>query len=273
MKIGHLSAGFAGLMLLAIAGSPATASFYSQASTHIYGAADWGEQAGVPLSHRADGSGSASSYWDWTTAAEVYADVQQGLLRAGAFQTLVVHTPSSAGSYYVNANASFHDTFTIDAGGSGLPVGTEVQIRFRSSVVGDVYRVATSGDAGTARFISTLWRSSTKLAELNYQANNLYPPNDFDVNEVVDQFVTVHIGDTLNLYASMVADLGDTGTRVPGSYEYWIDLTHTGLAQLGYAPGYDDIQIVSEAGAVILPEPMTLGLLALGGLVLLRRRG
>jgi hypothetical protein len=263
-------------LLLLLCAREACANVYSSAGTHVTGGTDQGawDYTGAPVGPFIDGGSGGSTYTDWTTDAYAYASCRDSVVISGVWNSCATYTPSSAIAPFANSSATFQDDITIEAGSSGLSEGDPVQVRFVSSIEGSVKVIGTPRDASLLQFHSDLWRYNETLAELNVDHYPMSPPQDFEVNQSVNELVTVNVGDTLRLTALLRTELGGTDCGDPGYYEGWIDFSNTGYVHLGYAPGYEDILITSAGGAQILamPEPTTLSLVALCVMAFLRRR-
>jgi hypothetical protein len=193
-----------------------------------------------------------------TLVNRAWANVGTGCTGAGIWATTEVskQAQSPMPGPEGGATAMIEDYFLITAGSSGLPNGTAVQVYFFAELNGCIELHGNPSAGSGLSYHAQLRRASTVLAELDYDTGSLMPPQDFRVNEHVMETVKVCIGDTLLIRTTMYNTL-NSSTHNPGTTETnYLDFASSGVARLGYAPGYEKIKIISSAKAPIeIPKP------------------
>jgi len=223
-------------------------------------------------------------YLDWTLSVDFQASVAQGKMGAD----LLSHTHVPIGGRtgpYAATDAWMTDYFHIDAGDTELPIGTEVQIRFLSGFAGYILLEGSPSGGCYVHYDSYLYKSSVGyLAQLNTDSavvpsmTSMYPPVNQIVNTSINKLVTVQVGDVLTVQSFFSMDLnGSAYGSAAAGYPYDegnnnLGFLDTGYARIGYANGSEDIEIWSDGGATIIPEPATICLLGLGALSLIRKK-
>jgi hypothetical protein len=172
----------------------------------------------------------------------------------------------------------FEDDFTIGAGSSGLSAGDAVDIMARASLSGVVFLTGAGSDGSWYRFWVSLTIQGTPGYAFNVdnQSGYLAPPKDDTINLAWSDRIAVHVGDTLHLRAELRTGLGSTSIAPGDTATNYLDFFSAGMgtAGLGYATGYEDILIVSDAGAPVAPVPIPGTALLFGfglGLTIIRR--
>jgi hypothetical protein len=201
----------------------------------------------------------SGSDWDQVLVNRAWADVGSGRLGAGLWGTTIVSqgAPSARLGPYGTANAWTIDYFTISAGNSGLQQGDPVQVVFFAELNGRIVLNGTPSGSHQTDCTAQLSKSGVGiLAELDYTTGGMVPPQDFTVNESVLEVVDVNIGDKIwidaRLYNWMNGSAHDPGT----SDTDYLDFASSAIARIGYAPGYENILITSDANAPIeIPKP------------------
>lgn len=242
--------------------------------------------------------GLASPYGDYcstTTSGAAFASAQSGSLGIGFTGSLNNFTTGTYGWVGLlmgaDAGTQFWDHFTIGPGDSGLPYGAPVQFAFHVSLTGSVsFNGIDSGPAiksyagqlfYDAQLQGTHLNSPTPearymYAEVRYPASASTPirtwiPGESETISLSQDFIiNTWIGDQLFLYQYMTVNFGNGAYTVTQSFTDSMDFMSTGTARLGYAPGFENIAIVSDAGAPA-PEPGSLIILTLGLLGVLGR--
>ena len=196
--------------------------------------------------------------YDQTLVNRAWSNVGTGCTGTGIWGTTEVsqQAQSPRPGPYGQAMAETEDRFLVTAGSSGLPNGSPVQVYFFAELNGSIELHGNPSAGSRLRYRAQLRRASTVLTELDYDTGSLTPPQDFYVNEQLLKTVKVYIGDTLTIQTAMNNQLGSS-THNPGETETnYLDFASSGVARLGYAPGYEKIQITSSAKAPIeIPKP------------------
>ncbi|MHC4084450.1 MAG: C25 family cysteine peptidase [Planctomycetota bacterium] len=252
---------FLGMVVLSLflLASASLADYYSQVSGHGTGidAYNYGNWGTLSLSWEDTG------YYDGIDSDQIlvnktWANVGTGRSGAGLWGTTDVNTnaPQKRLGPYGTANAWIMDYFTIADGQSGLNQGDPVQILFFTELNGRVVLHGTPSGSNQTSYNAQLWKGASILAELDYTTGGMVPPQNFAVNERVLQVVNVRIGDRIRidarLYNWMNGSAHDPGTTETN----YLDFCSSAIARLGYAPGYENILITSDANAPIeIPKP------------------
>jgi hypothetical protein len=167
--------------------------------------------------------------------------------------------PCSAGTAFATANATALDSFQIQAG-NGYANGDIVQVRVLAGLSGSVFLQGTpsGGNDWTFRVAFGSYPGSNELFNLDLYSGNLPPPYEATVGPMQwDQVVDVQVGRTYYLFGYLQA--GERGSGfydfAPGVYTDMVDFYGTASQGLGYALGFEDLIIVSAAGATIAPAP------------------
>jgi hypothetical protein len=244
------------LLLPAVAGM---ANYFSQISGHGTGidAYTYGGFGTLSLSWEDTGSYVGFDY-DQILVNKTWANVGKGRMGAGLWGTTAVsaNAPQKRPGPYGTANAWITDYFTISAGQSGLQQGDPVQILFFAELDGRVVLYGTPSGSHQTSYKAQLKSGSGIFAELDYTTGGMVPPQNFGVNERVLQVVNVKIGDRAwidaRLYNWMNGSAHDPGTTETD----YLDFCSSAIARIGYAPGYENILITSDANAPIeIPKP------------------
>ena len=247
------------VLSLLLPASASMANYFSQVSGHgtgidAYTYGDWGT-----LSLSWEDTGSYDGFdFDQILVNKTWANVGTGWSGAGLWGTTIVSSsaPQRRLGPYGTANAWIIDYFTIAAGQSGLKQGDPVQILFFAELNGGVVLHGTPSGSHQTDYKAQLWKGSNILAELDYTTGGMVPPQDFVVNQRVLQAVNVNIGDRVwidaRLYNWMNGSAHDPGTTETD----YLDFCSSAIARIGYAPGYENILITSDANAPIeIPKP------------------
>jgi hypothetical protein len=193
-----------------------------------------------------------------TLINRAWANVRTGCTGTGIWGTTEVSQKAQSPMPGPNggARAIIEDYFLITAGSSGLPNGTAVQVYFFAELNGSIELHGNPSAGSGLSYNAQLRRASKVLAELDYDTGSLMPPQDFRVNEQVMGTIKVYIGDTLLIRTTMYNTL-NSSKHNPGTTETnYLDFASSGVARLGYAPGYEKIKIISSAKAPIeIPKP------------------
>jgi hypothetical protein len=270
------------ILLTAVLAQPAQSAPYFWATAH--GQDIPGFDTGTGVGNIAIDHSYSSSYNDdyqWTLDVHFKGDVRTGQMGANLLSSTTAPGHSRGGPFAV-ADSQMDDYFHISAGESGLAVGAPVQIRFLSGFSGSVLLEGKPSGGCYVSYQATLSGTSGLLAQLNTDSavvpkmTSMYPQVDQIVDAGVDQLVTVHIGDTLHMFSYLSMDLNGSGysTLDPGyvpSGRDDLNFLNGGFARVGFADGFENIEISSDGGATIVPEPATMCLLGLGALGLIRR--
>lgn len=202
-------------------------------------------------------------YYEQSADVAAEASAGTGILRASARGSVLLNpicTPCSAGTPFAKAEARFWDSVRILAG-NGHANGDIVQVRVLAGLSGSVFLQGTPS-GGNAWTFDAYFGPSRGAAADNLFKVELYtvlaPPYEATVGPMQwDQVVNVEVGRTYYLFGYLEAAENGSGFYgfAPGVYTDVVDFYGTGSLGLGYAPGYEDVVIVSAAGATIAPAP------------------
>lgn len=223
---------------------------------------------------------SLSAYYDQFSSSGAEVDAINGSLKVEAYGSVRLNPicdPCSVITPNSSATAQFWDAFTINPGG-GFVAGDTVQVRLLAGLGGDVFLtgkpMAGSEWGFTVSFGPSNGIGSDDLFQIQEYSGGLYPPKDEAVGpQSWDQMVSVTVGQKYYLWTELFAHVG--GSSFQGwpidTYTNYVDFygtgpTGLGYAGLGYASGYEGVNIVSSAGATIaaVPEPETYAMLLAG---------
>lgn len=190
-----------------------------------------------------------------------YADVFTGEI--GAYLGGHTESPGSArpGPAGMSMTAWMWNIVHVDAG-PGDTVGDPVQIDYYADWDGHILMEGIPWSGSYVEYQARLFmgdggKHGVKLAELDY-IDVIGPPRDDWVHETLRQRIDVHVGDTLSMYQYIRCELNGSsysGATVPSGDNY-LDFLDTGWSAVGYAPGYEGLNLWTESGAVILPVPL-----------------
>jgi len=209
---------------------------------------------------------------DWTNDMYFRADTVTGEIGAALLSHTHAPYASRSGPYsYIDVN--MRDTFHIDSGG-GFEIGDPVNFVFNTAWHGQIFLEGQPSGGCYVHYRARLRRAGTILHELDSVSNSLYPSRDEWVNESLNEIISGVVGDTYVVEQYISFDLnGSEYSRFDDAEgDNNLDFLNTGSANLGYAPGYETLNISSDGGAVILPEPASATLMLLGVGAILRRR-
>jgi hypothetical protein len=254
---------FLGMVVLSLLlqASASVADYWTQISGHGTGidAYNYGGWGTLSLSWEDTGYYDGTDF-DQILVNRTWANVGTGRMGAGLWGTTIVSSsaPQRRSGPYGTADTRIIDYFTVGAGQSGLQQGDPVQILFFAEVNGRiVLHGSPSGGSGTY-YRAQLWRKFPYgiLAELDHDSGGLYPPQDLVVHDRLLEVVDVSIGDRLYIDAKMDNTMNGSA-HDPGTTETnYLDFYSSTIARLGYAPGYENILITSDANAPIeIPKP------------------
>jgi len=217
------------------------------------------------------GTDDGSDPWvSWTNEMTFHADVSTGEIAV----EMLTHTstipgaPARTGPTAI-INAWMSDVFHIDPRG-GLGPGDPVEFDFVTEWTGHILLEGVPNSGCHVEYSS--WLNNVKMLESIDPI--LYPPKDYPVNRSHTERISAAVGDTFTVLQYIRFDLAASAYADGTGGDNNLDFLDTGSARIRYVPGFEDLNIWSEAGAEILPvpEPTTLSLLAFGGLAVLRRR-
>ncbi|MHC4213134.1 MAG: C25 family cysteine peptidase [Planctomycetota bacterium] len=237
----------------------ARANYWTQVSGHgtgidSYNISGWGITS---LSHEDTGYYDGTDY-DQILVNKTWANVATGRMGGGLWGTAIVNpsAPQRRPGPYGTADTRIIDIFTIGPGTSGLQNGEPVQILFFAEINGWFKLLGNPSGGSSTSYRAQLWRPPSILEELDYDTGGLYPPQDFLVHDQLLKVVNVNIGDVLKIDAKMDNTMNGSA-HDPGATETnYLDIMPSGIARLGYAPGYENIEIISDANAPIeIPKP------------------
>ena len=205
----------------------------------------------------------SGGYYEQSADVAAEAGASTGVLRASARGNVRLNpicTPCSAGTPFATAEARFWDSFRILAG-NGHANGDIVQVRVVAGLSGSVSLQGTPSGGNDWTFDAYFGPSAGAAADNLFKVELytvLAPPYEGTVGPMQwDQVVDVQVGGTYYLFGYLKA--GELGSGfygfAPGVYTDVVDFYGTGSLGLGYAPGYEDVVIVSAAGATIAPAP------------------
>jgi hypothetical protein len=203
-------------------------------------------------------------YYEQSADVAAEASASAGILRAKAQGSVLVNPTCvpfcSASTAFSSAVASAWDRFQIQAGG-GHANGDVVQVRVLASLSGGVFLQGLPS-GGNGWTFDTYFGPSNGASADNLFKVELYtvlaPPYEATVGPLQwDEVVNVEVGKSYYLFGYLKAAQNGSGFSGfgPGVYTDVVDFYGTGSLGLGYAPGYEDVVIVSAAGAPIAPAP------------------
>jgi hypothetical protein len=228
-------------------------------------------------------------YFEQRAVARAEASASAHTLRAAGYGSVTLNpscSPCSASTpSFARGEATLWDTIRIEPD-NGFGVGDTVQIRVGAALAGDVFLTGTPSDGSewdfNVYFGPSLGASADNLFRLERYSGGLLPPIDGAVGPLSwQQTVDVTVGQSYKLQGELLAAVGGSGFyQYPiATYTNFVDFYGTGGTQIGYAPGYEGIRIVSAAGAPIAAVPevgtslsLTVGLATLSGIAMVRRR-
>lgn len=172
---------------------------------------------------------------------------------------------SSGGS----ASAYFRDEVLVAPGTSGLAVGSAAQIQFQVLITGGVLLQGVPSSLSIFSFDVGTFSTGVPLKLVDFSTGNMNPEQSFDVDDFASFIVDVTVGGALPFSAFMDMDLG--GTLFPPDTMFdpftqeglnFIDFAAT--VRVAHAPGFEGLDLRTEAGAPIgaIPIPSALLLLA-----------
>lgn len=206
--------------------------------------------------------GSPTLFTQWAEArASANAETRQ--LKAESFGAVTLWElcdPCSASTPWGNSRARLWDTITIPP--DPYPNGTVVQVDVVAMLSGNVTLHGSPSSGSEWRFEGnfgpSLGAASDNLFALDAHSGGLLPPHVHPVGPVAwIERVEVTVGETYYVWGALTANLGDSGFYGIGlgHYENWVDFYQSASINLQYAPGYEDVTVVSAAGAAVLPLP------------------
>lgn len=275
--------GAVSIALVCLSAAPAVADFKIYGGASGYNLATVTSDVASPASFSVTGTspsddtdvefhlhGTYSDTWlDWTNDLYFRADISTGEIGVAMLSHTNAPGPARTGPYS-NIDVSMYDTYHIEPGG-GFGTGDPVEIDFLASWIGHVLLEGSPSGGSFVRYLAQLYLGGTLLAELDSVDSGLYPYENFAVNRSARQRVAVHVGDTLTFKYWISLDL-NASAYAGNSGDNDLDFLDTGTGWIEYAPGYEDLNIWSDAGAAIVPEPATLSLLGLATVMLVHRR-
>jgi hypothetical protein len=252
---------FTGMFLLGLLlpVSASLADYFTQVSGHGTGidAYTYGGFGTLSLSWEDNGRYDGFDF-DQILVNKAWANVGKGRMGAGLWGTTIVSpdAPQRRGGPIGTANAWTVDYFTIAPGQSGLNQGDPVQILFFTELNGRIVLYGIPSGAHQTSYKAQLWKGSTFLSELDYTTGGIYPPQNFSINERVLEVIDVKIGDRLRIDARLYNWMNGSA-HDPGTTETdYLDFCSSAIARIGYAPGYENILITSDANTPIeIPKP------------------
>jgi hypothetical protein len=159
--------------------------------------------------------------------------------------------PSARLTGTCGAIAIVEDTIYIHS--DTLPEGTPVNIIGRFQLDGNLFLTGRGSDSAWWSYYATLGAPPYLL---KVEQQELYsPPLDESVLIEGAETITTRVGDTLPLYIELRAAPGRTAIEPGNVGTNTFDFYGTLGVQIGYARGYEDIIIFSDAGAPIAPPP------------------
>jgi len=239
-----------------------------------------------------DHYGAPGLMYHTATSGVAYAYASQASVGADFSGSLHIYGDYSAPMMGGAADTYFWDHFKVGAGTSGLPYATPVNIILHVTLYGSVSfngQNLSWGNAGNMRYDVQLWDSRLNspspdsrylLDEVSYPlfGTQIWYGGGLQV-VIKDWTMTVptYVGDDIYIQDQMVMQFGAAIYQGEQNFNDAMSFTDTGTARLGYAPGFENISIVSDSGATILPAvpvPGTVFLLGPGlvGLAAIRRR-
>ena len=249
------------LITLILAGNNAWADYWTQVSGHGTGidAYNYGGWGTLSLSHEDTGYYDGTDF-DQILVNKTWANVGTGRMGAGLWGTTIVSpdAPQRRSGPYGTADTRIIDYFTVAAGQSGLQQGDPVQILFFAEVNGRIVLHGNPSGGSSTSYSAQLWRKFPYgiLAELDYSTGGIYPPQDILVHDQLLEVVDVSIGETLYIDAMMDNTMNSSGHEPGTTQTNYLDIMPSCIARLGYAPGYENIEIISDANAPIsIPKP------------------
>lgn len=218
--------------------------------------AEWGVENG-PIDF-----GSPAYFTQWAEA-RASANAETGRLKADSFAAVTLWEscdPCSASTPFGFARARLWDTVTIPPG--VYPNGAVVEVDVVTTLSGHVTLHGNPSDGSgwrlEAYFGPSFGMAPDNLFALDEYSGGLLPPYVHAVGPLAwIERVEVTVGETYRIWGELLAHLGGSGFYGVGlgHYENSVDFYDSASIRLQYAPGYEDVTFVSEAGAEVLPLP------------------
>ena len=203
----------------------------------------------------------SGGYYEQSADVAAEASASAGVLRAKAQGSVLLNAicdPCSAGTPFSTAEAWVWDRFQIQAG-NGHANGEVVQIRVLAGLSAAVFLQGTPSGGNDWTFRVYFGPSNGASADNLFRLERysvLTSPYEATIGPLTwDEVVNVEVGKTY--YLNGYLEVGQRGSGFygfdPGVYTDVVDFYGTASQGLGYAPGYEDVVIVSAAGAPIAP--------------------
>jgi len=220
----------------------------------------------------------------WAISGSGMASAAAGNLGCAFVTTMNTWAEFVVGGPTGVAEVKLWDHFTVGPGDSGLPPGTPVQLLFHTGLSGKIvlnpsyfplssHTSPPSGFEYRAALTGGLGYAGNPRGQAEATSSIGYDPGTVDGLKLTWDFVVdSYVGDRLYLETWLKVQYIGAYYAAQAAFTDYLDFSHTATAAVGFAPGYENISIVSDAGAPLLPEPATLSVLALGALAMMRRR-
>ncbi len=184
------------------------------------------------------------------TFGRVGASARKGDGYAGVFGSWVAES-GNVGNGHGEAWSEVSDRIDVSAGSTGLADGDPVQLLLQIRLDGSVKIEGSPGGTSQASF--EVRSSPGTVLHLDWWTGWLNPPQEFEVHDswefVLDTTVGAHKNYNVFLRSWLLSTPDDEGT----SGTDWMDLSY--VARVIPAPGFEGLELVSEAGAPSTPIP------------------
>jgi hypothetical protein len=221
--------------------------------------------SGVLTAQHDDVGTISDSFHTRTTGGDLTSDATRGRLEGSVFYEIEIPGSFSRVSGYVEKYIYQQDHYTIGAGTTGLSNGDPVQIRLQATLAGRL--IVNGRPAGLSEMLFNVSGVPGDAGPwINWNTGLVNPPQDIEVDEAWDRILDTTVGASFTLMSNLESTLN--GTAFDGPVVDANQANATATVRVSPAPGFEGLDIVSEAGAptgplpqVPLSSPITLVLL------------
>jgi hypothetical protein len=191
-----------------------------------------------------------------TSGGELLSNTAKGLLQGSIYSEIQIPGSFSRASAFVQMYLRQGDTFTIGAGSSGLSNGDPVQVRIQALAN---TTIALAGDpSGASQLIFNVEGVPGVTGRwVDWSAGPFYAPQDLEFDEYWEIDVDTTVGSSFTLTTNLEAQIGTNSFTGPMEDVDRSDATGVAVVRVSPASGFEDLEIVSDAGAPPLPIATT----------------